>query len=48
MLHQVDAVGLEPLQALVNLLCRGPPGAPIGDTGMDFLFGFDSCGWRRQ
>jgi hypothetical protein len=25
-----------------------PPGAPIGDFGMDYLFGFDSCGWRRQ
>ena len=25
-----------------------PPGAPIGDTGMDYLFGFYSCGWRRQ
>jgi hypothetical protein len=25
-----------------------PPGAPIGDSGMDYLLGFDSCGWRRQ
>jgi hypothetical protein len=25
-----------------------PPGAPIGDFGMDYLLGFDSCGWRRQ
>ena len=25
-----------------------PPGAPIGDYGMDYLLGFDSCGWRRQ
>jgi len=25
-----------------------PPGAPIGDFGMDYLFGFDTCGWRRQ
>jgi hypothetical protein len=28
-LHQVDAVGLEPLQALVNLLRRRPPRAPL-------------------
>lgn len=25
-----------------------PPGAPIGDYGMDYLLGFDACGWRRQ
>ncbi|HUR21897.1 MAG TPA: zinc-dependent metalloprotease [Vicinamibacterales bacterium] len=31
-----------------NAIPEPPPGAPIGDTGMDFLFGFDSCGWRRQ
>jgi len=31
-----------------NVIPEPPPGAPIGDTGMDFLFGFDSCGWRRQ
>ena len=23
-----------------------PPGAPIGDTGLDYLLGFDSCWWR--
>jgi hypothetical protein len=31
-----------------NAIPVAPPGAPIGDTGMDYLFGFDSCGWRRQ
>jgi hypothetical protein len=31
-----------------NAIPAPPPGAPIGDTGMDYLFGFDSCGWRRQ
>jgi hypothetical protein len=25
-----------------------PPGAPIGDTGMDYLLGLDSCAWRGQ
>ena len=25
-----------------------PPGAPIGDTGMDYLFGLDRCFVRRQ
>lgn len=24
-----------------------PPGAPIGDYGMDYLLGLDACGWRR-
>jgi hypothetical protein len=23
-----------------------PPGAPIGDTGLDYLLGFDACWWR--
>jgi len=23
-----------------------PPGAPIGDVGMDYLLGLDACGWR--
>jgi hypothetical protein len=23
-----------------------PPGAPIGDVGLDYLLGFDACGWR--
>ena len=31
-----------------NAIPAAPPGAPIGDTGMDYLLGFDSCGWRRQ
>jgi hypothetical protein len=31
-----------------NAIPAPPPGAPIGDTGMDYLLGFDSCGWRRQ
>jgi hypothetical protein len=31
-----------------NAIPAPPPGAPIGDFGMDYLFGFDSCGWRRQ
>jgi hypothetical protein len=22
-----------------------PPGAPIGDYGMDYLLGLDACGW---
>jgi len=22
-----------------------PPGAPIGDVGMDYLLGLDACGW---
>jgi hypothetical protein len=24
-----------------------PPGAPIGDTGLDYLLGLDGCIWRR-
>ena len=24
-----------------------PPGAPIGDTGLDYLLGLDICRWRR-
>ncbi len=24
-----------------------PPGAPIGDYGMDYLLGLDACGWRH-
>jgi hypothetical protein len=25
-----------------------PPGAPIGDFGMDYLLGLDACGWIRR
>lgn len=25
-----------------------PPGAPIGDTGMDYLLGLDACRWRDR
>jgi hypothetical protein len=25
-----------------------PPGAPIGDTGLDYLLGFDSCWWTGR
>ena len=25
-----------------------PPGAPIGDYGMDYLLGLDACGWGRR
>jgi hypothetical protein len=25
-----------------------PPGAPIGDTGMDYLLGLDACRWREK
>lgn len=31
-----------------NTIPVAPPGAPIGDVGMDYLLGFDSCGWRRH
>jgi hypothetical protein len=24
-----------------------PPGAPIGDIGLDYLLGLDLCAWRR-
>jgi hypothetical protein len=25
---------------------NAPPGAPIGDTGLDYLLGLDACWWR--
>jgi len=25
-----------------------PPGAPIGDFGLDYLLGLDSCRWRER